>query len=55
MLNSEGRVVLKVYAKDGALLLARPCTNQAAAEEFWEKYRKVGGEEYSITPMVLRI
>lgn len=39
-LESEGRVVLKIYSKEGALLIARPCPNQEAADRWFEDYAK---------------
>lgn len=60
-LETEGRVVLKIYDKKKSLMIARPCASQAQAEEWAQGYIDqetnawTAGYTYTVTAMVPRI
>lgn len=55
-LDSEGRVVLKIYNDKGQLLIARPCPSTEFAQEWFKKYQDGKPQlTYYISAMVPRV
>lgn len=56
-LDTEGKVVLKIYNEKGQLLISRPCPSEMFAKKWYLGY--VEGDSrtltYIISPMVPRI
>lgn len=56
MLESQGRVVLKIYSDTGLLMIAKPVISSAEAHKFFQDYEKQHpGATMNLTAMVPRI